>query len=169
MGRRRSASPRLYLDTNAFIYATEERSPRSGLLAALFSHSARQAGGLLTTSELSLAELVVKPLREGDDGLVARYEAMMRTSRWLTVEPVSRQVVLIAGHLRAVAALKLPDALHLATAIASGCSHFLTEDKALLNLGRNGPMTFDRPAAQPLRLESLEPESLTTLLDRFAP
>lgn len=164
-----SASPRLYLDTNVFIYATEERSTRSALLAELFWRSGRRAGGLLTTSELTLAELVVKPLRERDEGLVARYEAMMRTSSWLTVEPVSGRVVMIAGNLRARVAIKLPDALHMATAIASRCSHFLTEDKALLSLGRNGRLFFDTPAAPTLRLESIEPENVTTLLDTLSP
>jgi len=44
------------------------------------------------------------------------------------VVPVSREVLIAAAHLRADANLKLPDAIHVATAQLTGCEQFLTND-----------------------------------------
>lgn len=42
--------------------------------------------------------------------------------------PVSRDVLLAAARLRAEIGLKLPDAIHVATAQLTGCDQFLTND-----------------------------------------
>lgn len=50
----------------------------------------------------------------------------------LEVVPVSRDVLIEAARLRAVANLRLPDAIHGATATLTGCETFLTNDRRLL-------------------------------------
>ena len=80
--------PRLYLDTNAFIFAVEEQSERSNLLMDLFSASEAADRAMLITSELTLAEVLVKPYRNLEDELISRYDAMIRDSAWLDVQPV---------------------------------------------------------------------------------
>ncbi|WP_438750939.1 type II toxin-antitoxin system VapC family toxin [Pararhizobium sp. O133] len=122
---------RIYLDTNIFIYAFEEKGPRSDLLSAIFA-GASAANSWLVTSELVLSELLVKPYRHADDIAIEQYESFVVTSEWLDVLAISRLVLLNAAELRArYRNLKLPDAIHLSAAMAAGCSHFLTADEGL--------------------------------------
>lgn len=80
------------------------------------------------TSELTLAEVLVKPIRENNAGLRDQYERILRTSRVLTVLPITRDVLVAAATLRAGSSLKLPDAIHAATSIAANCTTHLTND-----------------------------------------
>lgn len=122
---------RIYLDTNIFIYAFEEAGQRSNLLAQLFSVSSRSAA-CFVTSELSLSELLVKPYRQADDVMIDQYEGFILTSDWLEVLPVARPTLAYAVVLRSQnKGLKLPDAIHLSTAIGASCSHFLTGDMGI--------------------------------------
>jgi len=43
--------------------------------------------------------------------------------------PIRRELLIDAAQLRATTKLKLPDALHAATALASQCTTFLTNDQ----------------------------------------
>ncbi|MEH2396173.1 PIN domain-containing protein [Nostoc sp.] len=53
----------------------------------------------------------------------------MSNSQNLTVIPVSRQVLIEAAKLRASINIKLPDAIHAATALLTQCSTLLTNDQ----------------------------------------
>jgi len=118
---------RVYLDANLFIYAMEGLPPVVARLTALFQRFDR--GELhAVTSELTLAEVLVKPLRDGRLDVRDQYELMIRSSNALTVAPVSREVLLAAASLRATSNLKLPDAIHAATAFAAACTTYLTND-----------------------------------------
>jgi predicted nucleic acid-binding protein len=53
---------------------------------------------------------------------------------YLTLQPVSRTVLLETVKLRATRAtgkLKLPDAIHLTTAVLSGCRMFVSRDRGI--------------------------------------
>jgi predicted nucleic acid-binding protein len=84
----------------------------------------------LCTSELSLAELLVRPYREKNETLIQLYDNLIqRQNPWLEVGPVDHQTLWYAAVLRAgYPSIKLPDAIHLTTAIGFSCSHFLTAD-----------------------------------------
>ena len=57
---------------------------------------------------------------------------MLQSGDALRLVPVSRPILIDAAALRAKhSALKLPDAIHVATARASGCEVLLTNDRAL--------------------------------------
>jgi predicted nucleic acid-binding protein len=83
------------------------------------------------TSELTLAEVLVKPLADHNDDLCRLYETTLWTSRGLSVLPVTRAILRGAAQLRASTNVRLPDAIHLATANAAGCDSFLTNDQQL--------------------------------------
>lgn len=159
--------PRIYLDTNAFIFAVEEQSERSSLLTELFSVSEELDRVALVTSELTLAEVLVKPYRNLDDELISRYDNMIRGSAWLDVQPIGRPIVWYAGVLRSQAGIKLPDAIHLSTAFGSECSHFLTADKALRSIGDLRHTRFGMTRMRSLEMMPLDVPALTTLLQNL--
>lgn len=122
---------RLYLDTNVFIAMAEGANDLS---SALYDLAADQgmASGFLCTSELALAELLVKPYRDQNNELIDLYDGWISSGSWLEVGPVDRMVLRYAAVLRQqYPAMKLPDAIHLSTAIGFGCSHCLTGDTRL--------------------------------------
>ncbi len=118
----------IYLDSNVLIYAVEDVSGNGRQLRPLFDRI--DQGELRgVTSELALAEVLVRPLREGNGATRREYEALLHPAGPLTVEPVSRRILSKAAELRAAhASLKLPDAIHAATSFLTGCSTFLTND-----------------------------------------
>ena len=58
----------------------------------------------------------------------AAYLRMLQPSVSLQMLPVNRDVLVAAARLRADTSIKLPDAIHAATAQIAGCSYFLTND-----------------------------------------
>jgi len=132
---------RLYVDSNIFIALLEAEAAARGLLAALFLSSRRDGEPFLATSELTAAETLVHPYRIDDPALIRSYGAWTRSNPFVEVAPVSRDVLVAAAQLRAGERdLKLPDAIHVASAFALGCTHMLTADT------RIGP-SYVRPPA----------------------
>jgi predicted nucleic acid-binding protein len=122
------AGSTVYLDANLFIYAIEGLPPFAAKLVPLFQRFDR--GELhAVTSELTLAEVLVKPRRDQNTVLCDQYERMLRSSKSLTIAPVSRAVLIAAASIRASSSLKLPDAIHGATSLAQGCTTYLTNDQ----------------------------------------
>ena len=119
----------IYLDANIFIYLLEGYTEYVSLLKQLFDLIDENQLHAVT-SELSLAETLVKPMADGNSVLQEIYKSVIQTSDALTVVPISREILLCAAQIRAKS-LRLPDAIHLATAQVSGCHIFLTNDKRL--------------------------------------
>ncbi|MBE9061213.1 PIN domain-containing protein [cf. Phormidesmis sp. LEGE 11477] len=119
---------RIYLDANIWIYALENVAEYSVSLTALFK-AAQMYSLTIVTSELTLAEILVRSIRDGDIPKQTAYiEAITATSN-TTALPVSRSILLEAARVRVSTKLKLPDAIHAATALSTGCTTFLTNDK----------------------------------------
>jgi predicted nucleic acid-binding protein len=121
---------RPYIDTNLWIYALEGYPQYSPFLTALFK--AIDAGNLYAvTSELTLAELLVKPFIDKNLTTQRAYQNALQSSINLQVFPISRQILVESARLRAETSLKLPDAIHIATALLTHCDTFLTNDKRI--------------------------------------
>ena len=122
----------IYLDTNVFVVAVEgEETDVRSAIWRLFAAGASK-GAALVTSELSMAELLVKPLQLELNALAAIYSDLLSDGDGFAMVPVSRDILIRAAHIRKDdKAIKLPDAIHLATADHSGCSAFLTGDKQI--------------------------------------
>jgi predicted nucleic acid-binding protein len=119
----------VYLDTNVWIYALEGYAAYAPVLKGLLERIDR-ADLLAVTSELALAKALVKPLSENKAHLQRLYEEALQSADGLTVVPITREILVEAASLRAHhPVLKLPDAIHAATALALNCSHFLTNDR----------------------------------------
>ena len=120
----------VYLDTNIFIYTVEGYEPERAFIEAL-SDAIDLHELVAVTSELTLAELLVKPLELGRADVVAIYTELVQHSDRLTVPPVDRATLIEAARLRAILGILLPDAIHVATAVMAGCEAFLTNDRRL--------------------------------------
>jgi predicted nucleic acid-binding protein len=120
---------RLYLDANILILLGEGKDERASLLTELAAGQEPSSTPFLCTSALTLAELLVKPYRETDDRLIQQYENWMTPGGFMEIGPVHNSALRYAAVLRAqYRSIKLPDAIHLSTAIGFGCSHFLSGD-----------------------------------------
>lgn len=134
----------VYLDSNILIAFAEGMASVQSLLVALLDGA--DAGRWLTvTSELTLAEVLVGPLRSQQAELVQRYEELLNGREGLRLHPIDRAILRGASFLAAQNKMKLPDAIHAATAQRCSCQFLISEDKRL--------RSFD--AVQVLRLTDL--------------
>ncbi len=155
---------RIYLDSNVFISALEGIPPDgdgSRRLLALGD----SISNLFVTSELSLAETLVKPfelmleMKElptnprhlAPGTLAADYSDLLATRHGMGVQPIERSTRACRTIRAEDKAIRLPDAIHVATAEQSDCTHFLTSDKDLLKrVRRISPVEFEPQALQSL-------------------
>ena len=119
-----------YLDTNVFIYALEGYPAIRGALTELFI-AIEEGTWPCVTSELTLAELLVKPFREADREGELRCRRVVCARVGLSVVPIGRDILVEAARLRARTHIGLADAIHLATARATGCELLLANDERL--------------------------------------
>lgn len=130
MGLETLQCSKVYFDTNIFIYAIEDHDGYRDQVRALFKHL-YEHNCQIVTSELTYAECLVKPLRENDETSIKNYEKNLIDSAAVYMNPVTLNVLRRAAIFRANYATKLPDAIHIATAIETGCTHVVSNDKQL--------------------------------------
>lgn len=122
---------RVYLDTAIVIYVVESHVSYSARLQPLWHKF--QAGDIeLVTSQLTLMETLVKPIKENNQTLVGNYRTFLEGTG-IELVAIDKKIILNASQLRATTALKTPDAIHAATAISVHCDLFLTNDRAFEN------------------------------------
>lgn len=119
---------RVYLDANIIIYAVEGFAPFLDQMRALLA-AVNASEVVAITSELTVAEVLVKPLKDQQPALQQAYRTFLTPTPELEVVQVSLTVLEEAARLRATTKLKLPDAIHLATALHYQCDSFLTNDE----------------------------------------
>lgn len=118
------------LDTVVFIYALEGNEKFGKRAEQIFAAiEKRQCKSFV--SDLVLAELMVKPLREGKTEIAEEYATELPNFPNLTFLAPTRDIIITAARLRSNTNLKLIDALHLATAINKECQIFITNDTAM--------------------------------------
>lgn len=122
-----STPVRLYLDTNVFIHLLEGLAAQQDELQ-LLAASLDDGKLFAVTSELTIAEALVKPMRDGDARQVEAYRARLSDGGGLAMIPVSRIVLERAARSRADTGGTLADSIHVAAAELSGCATFVSED-----------------------------------------
>ena len=118
----------IYLDACGFIYSVEGIEPYRSLLAPMW-RQARAGQFVVTTSELSVMETMVKPLRDGDRVLHRVFQEIMNSNE-VRLIPTTRSLWESAAEIRANVNLRTPDAIHAATCIQEQCTLFITNDGA---------------------------------------
>lgn len=120
---------RILLDTSVWIYHFEQNATFGE--AAGYVIEQLEAGRFQgVASELTLLELIVKPLQLGRQDAADDYETLLCYFPNLTLEPVTRAILLEAAALRARYRLRTPDAIHLATGFTSGTTLAITNDES---------------------------------------
>jgi predicted nucleic acid-binding protein len=132
-GRIASRHQRVLLDTCVWIYHFELNGTFGK--AADYVIEQLEAGKFqAVASELTLMELIVKPLQVGRQDAADDYETLLSHFPNLTLEPISREILLEAAALRARYRIRTPDAIQLATAFKSDATLAITNDEWWRNI-----------------------------------
>jgi len=121
------ASGIIYLDSSSFIYSVEKVEPFSSLLDPLWL-TARSGDLQIQSSELALLEVLVKPRRDKDTMLESSFRSLLLSSREVHLVPITKVVLDLAVDLRATTNIRIPDAIHAATALIGKCALLVTND-----------------------------------------
>lgn len=118
----------VYIDAQIAIDSVETHAKYWPILRPMWE--AATAGPVcLVSSELTLLEVSVAPIRSGDEILTAAYEALFDSPE-ASLLPISRSVLREAARLRAtIPAMRAPDAIHAAAALLANAALFVTNDR----------------------------------------
>ncbi|MEO0635183.1 MAG: PIN domain-containing protein [Pseudomonadota bacterium] len=124
----RLAFEKIYCDTNAIIHAVENFSHAARELL----RSAKRGDVVLMTSHLTLHEVLIGPLGNGNQDLAKRYQEAVLDEDVFTLVEVDEATLIAAAHLRAIhKRLDVADALHIASATLADCAFLLSDDAGM--------------------------------------
>ena len=119
----------VYLDANCFIYSVEGVEPYYTILKPLWRAVGNKKFTIIT-SEITLLEVLVKPLKIGDFDVANDFRVILHQSPEVRMMPITQDILEDAARLRATTSFKTPDAIHAATALGHQCVTFMTNDSA---------------------------------------
>jgi predicted nucleic acid-binding protein len=119
---------RLFLDTAPVIYFVEQNPEFIDRVEPIFARLDLDIIGVV--SAVTLAECLVFPIKRGLTDLEQAFEDVVNSERveFITTD---REIAKLTAIIRAKYNFQLPDSIQIATAIASNCDAFLTNDVAL--------------------------------------
>jgi len=118
---------RLYIDANPIIYAFEGEPVLKDAALAWLRHARFDPAITLLTSRLTRLEVRCKPISAGDLELLDHYDRFLESPAIETVS-LTDSILEAATVLRARKA-GAADAIHIASAIETGCDTILTIDR----------------------------------------
>lgn len=116
------------LDSNVFVYLFESSGPLSEAAAAAVD---AVNGRRVIFASVGLVEVLGGPARGGDRALMERYVDEIRSVDGLVVIDLDADIAFAAAVERGRSGETLGDAIHVATARASGASALITNDRRL--------------------------------------
>jgi predicted nucleic acid-binding protein len=119
---------RIFWDTNLFIYLFESSGPLSKQVATLRSRMLTR-GDQLLTSAMTLGEVLVKPIRNGDAKAADYYQKLITKTAVLI--PFEEGAAMVYARIRADRSVRPPDAIQLACAAWAKVDLFITNDARL--------------------------------------
>jgi predicted nucleic acid-binding protein len=129
-GMTETSSSLIYLDF--FIKAVEGLDEAAAPAKTLIKTLRQQRPGIAATSEITFAE-VLAPSKQVDalpPHMKRRaYLDLLLWSGFVALIPVSRNILIETAKLRTMGRFKLPDAVHLVSAIQVRCRFFISADK----------------------------------------
>lgn len=131
--QRLSAHRLIGLDTSIFIYHLEANLKYLPLTRAILKYvQSGQGNGVVST--VTVMELTVHPWRINRGDVARQYELLLINFPNLRLVDVTREVARRAAQLRAKYSLRPADALQVATAMVSGATVWISNDKKLKRL-----------------------------------
>ena len=124
---------RVALDTSIFVYHVQGNPRYLPATDHLFAWLERLSSSAVTSC-ISMAELLVQPIREGDEKLVG--ESFLLLTRYPHLEwmPTTVPIAALAARFRATYRLRTPDALQGATAVYAAATGLITNDVSFRRL-----------------------------------
>ena len=116
------------VDSNVFVYLFESSGPSGRAAAAALD---ALVGRRIIFATVGLLEVLGGPARAGDAALMERYVDEIRSLDGMKIVDLDADIAFTAAVHRGRAAMSLGDAIHVATARASGATAFITNDRAL--------------------------------------
>ena len=121
------------LDTSVFIYFIERHPSYYDICNSIFRNI--EEGRIeAATSALTLTEILVQPYRLKKDDLVYKYYSLFTTYPHLKWTPLTLDISDLAARIRADYNLKTPDAIQIASALSSGSTGFICNDRTFRRL-----------------------------------
>jgi predicted nucleic acid-binding protein len=115
----------LLIDSAPIVYFLEDHPQFGPRFAPLFAaHAAGRLRFAVTT--ITVAEVLVGPLRAGDDALAQRYRVILESWRPIALD---LEIAASAARLRASLRLGLADAVQAASALAINAAALVTHDR----------------------------------------
>jgi predicted nucleic acid-binding protein len=118
----------VFLDTCIFIYFIEENKAFISTVNSIFA-GIDKGKIYAVTSELTLLETLVIPLRANDEKLAQTYEEILSESQGLVMKALDRNLLINAADLRTKYGIKTPDAIQISAALQTNCKTMITNDR----------------------------------------
>lgn len=141
---------RLYIETAPLIYYVEENPVYVAKMDAAIK-AVENTPITAISSVITLTEVLNQPIKAGDKKLEQEYRDILVHSDHFQLVPINIQVAGTAADLRARYNLRTPEALHVASALHTGCETFLTNDTGLKRVTEIPILVLDE-----LELDTLE-------------
>ena len=121
---------RICIDTAPIIYFIEHHVKYRNIIRPVFAEIA--SGNIeAITSTITLLEVLVRPLKNGDETLAEKYRDILLSSQGLTTFEILHEVSEMASRLRAKYPIRTPDAIQIAVGILYHATKFLSNDPNL--------------------------------------
>lgn len=117
-------------DSMVFIYHLEDHPRYAPITQAIF-HQWQMGRPRGVTSVLTITEVLVKPLRDGNREVAEEYRRLLSSYPHLSIVEIDHPTARRAADLRARHGLRAPDALQVAAALCRGGTGFVTNDEAV--------------------------------------
>jgi len=124
---------RLYVDSAPLIYYVEENAAYLDKMRKII-RIIDQTDLLAYSSVLTLAEVLVLPLKQRDQQLVQAYREILLSGDDYELIAVTPEIAVSAAEIRARYGLGTPDSLHVASAVATHCDAMLTNDRDMMRI-----------------------------------
>lgn len=121
------------LDTAPLIYFIEKHQTYLPFVRPFFE-AVNRGDIQVVTSTLTLTEVLIHPLRQGNQDLAREYSRILLNATNVKTLSVSPLVAAEAARIRADSGIRTPDAIQLATAQQAKATFFLTNDEALAKI-----------------------------------
>ena len=125
--RRFPENARVTVDSAPIIYFLEDHPRLAARFAPVFDAAANGELSIFV-STITVAEVLAGPLKAGNDILAAQYHRALRESRNWEIVAVGEEIAILAARIRVLRKLRLPNAIQVATAVATGSIALVTHD-----------------------------------------